>query len=131
MPEKSQKRKLRSDQSSSLENAETASQVSDENTCLTEQDFSDISNKIENRLSKWLRDAEFGQREILRLIENLTSKVDGLSNPATEPSGSIAHHDTESEPIGNLESSNNFRNVSSNSSLQNLVKSSSSSNQGH
>ena len=72
MPEKSQKRKLRSDQSSSLENAEITSQVSDENTYLTEQDFSDISNKIENRLSKRLRDAEFGQRENSRLIENLT-----------------------------------------------------------
>ena len=115
MPEKSQKRKLRSDQSSSLDNGETASQVSDENTCLTEQDFSDISNKIENRLSKRLRDAEFGQREILRLFENLASKVDGLSNPATKTSGSIPHHDSESEPIGNPESSNNFRNVSSNS----------------
>ena len=114
MPEKSQKRKLRSDQSSSLDNGETASQVSDENTCLTEQDFSDNSNKIENRLSKRLRDAEFGQREILRLIENLASKGDGLSNPATESSGSIPHHDTESEPIGNPEPSNNFRNVSSN-----------------
>ena len=75
MPEKSQKRKLRSDQSSSLENAEITNQVSDENTYLTDQDFSDISNKIENRLSKRLRDAEFGQREILRLIENMTSQI--------------------------------------------------------
>ena len=114
MPEKSQKRKLRSDQSSSLGNTETASQASDENTCLTEQDFSDISNKIENRISKRLRDAEFGQRKILRLIENLTSKVDGLSNPATEPSSSILHHDVEPELVGNPELINNFRNVSSN-----------------
>ena len=61
----SQKRKLRSDQSSSQENVEISSQVSDENTYLTEQDFSDISNKIENLLSKRLRDTEFSQREIL------------------------------------------------------------------
>ena len=114
MPEKSQKRKLRSDQSSSLENAEITSQVSDENTYLTEQDFSDISNKIENRLSKRLRDAEFGQRETLRLIENLASKVDDLSNSATEPSGSILHHDSEPEPIRNLGTSSISRNVSSN-----------------
>ena len=87
MPEKSQKRKRRSDQSSGQENVEISSQVSDENTCLTEQDFSDISNKIENRLSKRLRDTEFSQREILRLIENLTSKVDSLSNPTSEHSG--------------------------------------------
>ena len=117
MPEKSQKRKLRSDQSSSLENAEITSQVSDENTYLTEQDFSDISNKIENRLSKRLRDAEFRQREILRLIDNLASKVDDLSNSTTEPSGSILHRDTEPEPIRNLGTSGNSRNVSSNSSV--------------
>ena len=80
MPEKSRKRKLRSDQSSSQENVEVSSQASDENTCLTDQDFSDISNKSENRLSKRLRDTEFSQREILRLIENLASKVDNLSN---------------------------------------------------
>ena len=61
----SQKRKLRSDQSSSQENVEISSQVSDENTYPTEQDFSDISNKIENLLSKRLRDTEFSQREIL------------------------------------------------------------------
>ena len=115
MPEKSQKRKLRSDPSSSLENVESTSQASDENTCLTEQDFSDISNKIENRLSKRLRDAEFGQREILKLIENLAAKVDGLSNSATEPSGSILRHDIEPESIGNSEPTcfmlNNFEQI--------------------
>ena len=115
MPEKSQKRKLRSDPSSSLENVESTSQASDEHTCLTEQDFSDISNKIENRLSKRLRDAEFGQREILKLIENLASKVDGLSNSATEPSGSVLRHDIEPESIGNSEPIGNSVNVSSNS----------------
>ena len=114
MPEKSQKRKLRSDPSSSLENVESTSQASDENTCLTEQDFSDISNKIENRLSKRLRDAEFGQREILKLIENLAAKVDGLSNSATEPSGSVLRHDIEPESIGNSDLIGNLVNVSSN-----------------
>ena len=88
MPEKSQRRKLRSNQSSSQANVEISSQVSDENTYLTEQDFSNISNKIENRLSKKLRDTEFGQREILKLIENLTSKTDSLSNPTSEQPGS-------------------------------------------
>ena len=114
MPEKSQKRKLRSDPSSSLENVESTSQASDENTCLTEQDFSDISNKIENRLFKRLRDAEFGQREILKLIENLAAKVDGLSNSATEPSGSLLRHDIGPESIGNSEPIGNLVNVSSN-----------------
>ena len=80
MPEKSQKRKLRSDQGTSQEEIENCNASNDENVSLSEQDFEDISNKIENRLSKRLRDTEFGQREILRLIENLASKVDNLSN---------------------------------------------------
>ena len=55
-----------------------------ENVQLSEGDFEDISNKIENKISKRLRDAEFGQREILRLIENLSSKVDNLSSTSCE-----------------------------------------------
>ena len=106
------KGKLRSDQSSSLESAETASQVSDENLNLTGRDFSDISNKIENRLSKRLRDTEFGQREILRMIENLASKVDNLSNPS--PGMSNLVQNTEVDPPTNTITSENDRNVSSN-----------------
>ena len=113
MPEKSQK-KLRSDQSSSQENAEISSQVSDENTCLTEKDVADISNKIKNRLSKRLRDTEFTQREILRLIENLTSKVESLSNPTTEQSGQALRFELDSGPVEDSENNDISRNLSSN-----------------
>ena len=84
MPEKTQKRKLRSYQSTSHVEIENYNYPNDENASLSEQDFEDISSKVGNRLSKRLRDTEFGQREILRLIENFTSKVDSLSNPASE-----------------------------------------------
>ena len=114
MPEKSRKRKLRSVQSSSLENVEVSSQASDENTCLNDQDLSDISNKIENRLSKRLRDTEFSQREILRLIENLTSKVDNLSNPTLERSGPALRFELETGPSEDLENNDISRNLSSN-----------------
>ena len=113
MPEKSQKRNLRSDQSSSQENVEISSQASGENTCLTDQDFSDISNKIENRLSKRLRDTEFSQREILGLIENLTSKVDNLSNPTSERSGPALRFEQETGPSQDLENNDISRNPSS------------------
>ena len=83
MPEKTQRRKLRSDQSTSQVEIENYNYPNDENASLSEHDFEDISSKVENRLSKRLRDTEFGQREILRLIENLTSKVDSLSNLAS------------------------------------------------
>ena len=75
MLEKSQKRKLWNDPSSSHSDVEVASLSNDENLQLSERDFEDISNKIDNKISKRLRDAEFGQKEILRLIENLSSKV--------------------------------------------------------
>ena len=47
---------------------------------LSDRDFEDISSKVENRLSKRLRDTEVNQREIIKLIENLSSKVDNLTN---------------------------------------------------
>ena len=80
MPEKTQKRKLRSDQSTSQIDEEIASSTNDENVLLSDRDFEDISSKVENRLSKRLRDTEVSQREILKLIENLSSKVDNLTN---------------------------------------------------
>ena len=86
MPEKSQKRKLRSDQSTSQIDEEIASSTNDENTLLSDRDFEDISNKIENRISKRLKDTELNQREILKLIENLSSKVDNLSSTSSERS---------------------------------------------
>ena len=114
MPEKSQQRKLRNDQSSSQENAGNSSQVSDENTCLTEQDFPDISNKIEYRLSKRLRDTEFSQREIFRLNENLLSRVDSLSNPTSEQFGPALRFELDSGPVEDSENNDISRNLSSN-----------------
>ena len=114
MPEKSQKRKLRSDQGTRQEEIENCNASNDENVSLSEQDFEDISNKIENRLSKRLRDTEFGQREILRLIENLASKVDNLSNSVSEQCSSAVHFELETDPIGNTGNESIDRNVSSN-----------------
>ena len=83
MPEKSHKRK-RSDPSSIQLDVEVASILYEENLRLSEQDFEDISNKIENKISKRLHDAEFGQREILRLIQILSSKLENLSSTSSE-----------------------------------------------
>ena len=86
MPERSQKRKLRSDQSTSQIDEEVASSTNDKNTLLSDRDFEDISNKIKNKISKRLKDTELNQREILKLIENLSSKVDNLSSTSSERS---------------------------------------------
>ena len=84
MPERSQKRKLRSEQSTSQLDEELASSTNDENALLSDRDFEDISNKIENKISKRLRDTELNQREILKLIESLSPKVDNVSNVSSE-----------------------------------------------
>ena len=83
MPERSQKRKLRRHPPPPRDDhelAEVSSLQTDENNCISEQDFEDISSKVENKVSKRLRDTEHCQREILKLIENLSAKVDSLSN---------------------------------------------------
>ena len=99
MPEKTQKRKLRSHQSTSQEEIESYNHPDDENVSLSEQDFEDFSSKIEKRLSKRLMDTEFGQKEILKLIENLTSKVDSRSNPASEQCSSALRFGFDTDPV--------------------------------
>ena len=114
MPEKSQKRKLRSDQSTSQFDIETASSINDENAVLSERDFEDISNKIENKISKRLRDTELNQREILNLIESLSSKVDNLSSVNSEQGYLTTRTENSGNPTEELEEVGLSRNESSN-----------------
>ena len=116
MPEKSQKRKMRSDQSTSQFDIETASSINDENVVLSERDFEDISNKIENKISKRLRDTELNQREILKLIESLSSKVDNLSSVNSEQGYLTTRTENSGNPTEELEEVGLSRNESSNSS---------------
>ena len=114
MPEKSQKRKLRSDQSTSQFDIETASSINDENAVLSERDFEDISNKIENKISKRLRDTELNQREILKLIESLSSKVDNLSSVNSEQGYLTSRTENSRNHTEELEEVSPSRNESSN-----------------
>ena len=117
MPEKSQKRKLRSDQSTSQFDIETTSSINDENAVLSERDFEDISNKIENKISKRLRDTELNQREILKLIESLSSKVDNLSSVNSEQGYLTTRTENSGNPTEELEEVSVSRNESSNRTL--------------
>ena len=83
----------------------------DDKLQLSERDFENILNKIENKISKRLRDAEFGQREMLRLIENLSSKVDNLSSTSPEQGCSavrIEHNENAREEVAETNFSNNL-----------------------
>ena len=86
MPERSSKRKARRDSvSSSLGEHENTSQRT-EVFSISDRDFSEMSEKIEKSVSKRIGDTEVEQREILKTIENLSSKIDSLSgqSPRTE-----------------------------------------------
>ena len=65
-------------------------------------------------MSKKLRDTEFSQREILRLIDNLTSKVDSLSNPTSEQSGPALRFELDTGPVEDSENNDFSRNFISN-----------------
>ena len=130
MPEKTQKRKLRSDQSTSQMDVEIASSTNDENDLLSDRDFEDISSKVENRLSKRLRDIEVNQREILKLIENLSSKVDNLTNVNPRQNSLTLETGTSEIPNDELEEVEPARSVNSNM-VTGVISEPTSSNTAH
>ena len=81
---------------------------------MPEQDFEDISNQIENKISKRLRDAEIGQWEILRLIENLISKGDNMSSTSYEQGCSTVRADLDENVQKEVTETNFSSNLSSN-----------------
>ena len=90
MPERSSKRKARRDSPvNSIDEPESSSTRTENTPCLSDKDFNELSEKIEKSVSKRIKDTEVGQREILKMIENLASKIDTL---AEKPSYN-AHHD--------------------------------------
>ena len=66
MTEKSRKRKLRRDPGEDSDLVESSSNPTDENNCISEQGFEEITSKVENKMSKRLRDTEQCQREIFK-----------------------------------------------------------------
>ena len=100
MPERSSKRKARRDSPvNSLDEPESSSMRTENAPSLSDKDFTEISEKIEKSVSKRIKDAEVGQREILKMIENLTSKIDTL---AERPPNNV-RHDPDDEDAGNTD----------------------------
>ena len=98
MPERSSKRKARRDSPvNSIDGPESSSTRTENTPCLSDKDFNELSEKIEKSVSKRIKDTEVGQREILKMIENLASKIDTL---AEKPSYN-AHHDPGDEDLEN------------------------------
>ena len=81
--------------SGSLGEPEPAIQRTENVPSISDRDFSEISEKIEKSVSKRIKDTEIGQRETLKMIENLFSKIDSLSGqPLRTESSEIDHVDT-------------------------------------
>ena len=64
---------------SSLGEPEATSLRTENVPSISDRDFSELSEKIEKSVTRRIKDAEVGQREILKMIENLSSKIDSLS----------------------------------------------------
>ena len=100
MPERSFKRKARRDSPvNSLDEPESSSMRTENAASLSDRDFTELSEKIEKSVSKRIKDAEVGQREILKMIENLTSKIDTL----TERPPNNVRHDPDDEDAENTD----------------------------
>ena len=80
MPERSSKRKARRDSlTSSIGEPESSSLITGNIPSISDRDFAEISEKIEKSICRRVKDTEAGQREILKMIENLSSKINSLS----------------------------------------------------
>ena len=67
-----------------VEEVSVESSIGDESRQLVKKDYGEISINVEIILSKRLKDTEMGQREILSLIENISSEVENLSKSDSE-----------------------------------------------
>ena len=106
MLERSSKRKARRDSvSSSLGEPKTSSLRTENIPSISDKDFAELSEKIEKSVSRRIKDAGVGQREILRMIENLSSKIDSLSDktPPTSNTKTVEPDLTETGPSSQRE----------------------------
>ena len=85
MQEKALKGKTRRDFPTSTVGEPEATSLRTENEqSISDRDFSEISEKVEWSVCRRIKETETNQREILRMIENLSSKIDSLSEKNSE-----------------------------------------------
>ena len=81
MPERSSKRKTRRESiTSSVDEPECSSMRTGNVPSISDKDFADLTEKIEKSMNKRIKDTETGQREMLKMIENLSSKIDSMTD---------------------------------------------------
>ena len=81
MPERSSKRKARRESiTSSVDEPECSSMKTGNVPSISDKDFADLTEKNHKSVNKRIKDTETGQREILKMIENLSSKIVSLAD---------------------------------------------------
>ena len=81
MPERSSKRNARRESiTSSVDEPECLSMRTGNVPSNSDKDFADLTEKIEKSVNKRTEDTETGQREVLKMIENLSSEIDSLTD---------------------------------------------------
>ena len=81
MPERSSKRNARRVSiTSSIDEPECSSMRTGNVPSISDKDIADLREKIEKSVNKRIKDTETGQREILKMIESLSSKIDSLTD---------------------------------------------------
>ena len=81
MPERSSKRKARRESiTSSVDEPECSSMRTGNVPSFSDKDFADLTEKIEKSVNKRIKDTETGKQEILKMIENLSPKIDSLTD---------------------------------------------------
>ena len=108
MPERSSERKARINSvSSSLGEPETSSLRKENIPSISEKDFSELSEKTEKSAGRRIKDTEVGQKEILRMVKNLSSKIDSSldKTPPTVSTNTVEPDLTEPGPSSQREDS--------------------------
>ena len=79
MPERGSKRKARRDSpTNSVAEPEATSLRKENEQSISERDFSEVFEKVEKSVCRRIRETETNEREILKMIENLSSKIGSI-----------------------------------------------------
>ena len=95
MQERPLKKKTRGDSpTNSVEEQEATGGRTENEQSISYRDFSEISEKVERSVCRRIREIETTQREILKMIKKLSSKIDSLSegNPKDVNTGINEFH---------------------------------------
>ena len=88
-----------------MEEPEAASLRTESTNSMSNKDFSEISENVKKSICRMIKETQTNQSEILKMVENLSSKIDSLSGTTPEKASTEA---TEFRPRNEVSTSGNF-----------------------